>query len=79
MKSVLASSAVTIAAGASHSPPSLGTLAGEPAEQAAIPKAQALVALIDKNQAVFQQILALSKDLLPVIDMALTVIKDKRT
>ena len=47
--------------------------------EAAIPNAQALVALIEKNEPTMTQALALAKSLLPVADMILTVMKEKKT
>jgi hypothetical protein len=45
---------------------------------AAIPQMQALVELVQKNEAVITQASMLGKALLPVVDMILTVIKEKK-
>jgi len=47
--------------------------------EAATPTAQALVALIQKNQPAMTQAWILIQKLIPVANMALTVIKEKQT
>jgi hypothetical protein len=45
----------------------------------AIPKFLQLVQIAEKNEVLATQVLNLVKDVLPTLDMILTVIKDKRT
>ena len=45
--------------------------------KAATPQAQALIALVQKNEPAITQALTLAKDLLPVANMVLTVLKGR--
>lgn len=47
--------------------------------EAAIPIAQELVALIQKNEPAITQALVLIQKLIPVVNMSLTVLKEKST
>jgi hypothetical protein len=46
--------------------------------EAAVPNAQALIALIQKNEPTITQALMLAQKLVPVANMVLTVLKEKQ-